>query len=130
AVNLGEEALVREVLRLRRAPTAEHVVNGYELDFGKQSLELCGGVRVAWTIEVASGDLLTFLGVEEFKIALCRGSCALALRDPVDERHRRLCQDRQRGDHNFELVLAELFQRQKRLILPGQQDVTDTTFSK
>ena len=68
--------------------------------------------------------------VEEVEIGFRRLARALGIDVAVDERDRRLGQDRDRGHHDLELVLAELLASQEGLVLPGDQHVADAALGE
>ena len=80
---------------------------------------------LARPVEVLGDDLLAGRRVEEIEIGLGHLAGAALVDHLVDQRDRRLGQDREGGHDDLELVGAELLQGQEGLVLPGDQHVAD-----
>ncbi len=76
-------------------------------------------------VEVLEGDGLAFGAVEVVQVSL--GQLALVVIGDVriHDGDRRFGQNADRGDHDVELIVAQLLQREVGLVLPGQQHVAD-----
>ena len=89
-----------------------------------------GGAHVPGAVEVPERDGLALGAVEVAEVFL--GGLALLVGGDVavDERDRRLGEDRDRGLDDVELVLAELLEREVGLVLPGEEHVADAALGE
>src|SRR3954462_8820683 len=71
-VDLIEDAAVGEMFPLRLGPAAEHIVDREQLELCKGVFVFLRDVRIARTVEIARGDLLTFLGVPILEVGIGR----------------------------------------------------------
>src|SRR6185295_12042815 len=62
-VNLVENAAFAEVFFLRLGPTPKNVVDREKFNLGERFFVLLRDLRIAWTIGIACGNFLTFLGI-------------------------------------------------------------------
>src|SRR5262249_33531348 len=74
AVDGVEHAAIVEVLALCLAPTAERLVDRDQIELRELVRKPLGDCRVARTIEMAGGDLLTLRGVDELEKGLGGGA--------------------------------------------------------
>src|SRR6478735_6683202 len=124
-VKLIEGPAIGEMILLCLGPATENGVDGDQLKLGETREVLsCRGLRIARPVEVLRDDGLCSRRIEEFEIGLGCGTRSLGIDIAVDDRHRRLCQDRKRGHDDVELVGAEFLQHEEGLVFPGQEDVT------
>src|SRR5262249_61152127 len=120
-----EQAAFAKVFLLRLRPAAEGGIDGEELDLGEGVRMRLLDLGITRTIEIARGNLLALLGVPELQIGLGDLARALLVGNRIDDRKRRLGEDRQRRRDDLELVLAEFAQRQIRLVLPSEEAAAD-----
>ena len=119
------------MLGLRLGPATEDLVDGHQPDLGKAGD--VGGVRrfrLKRAVEVAGDDLLRGRRVEVIEEGLRYLAGAALVDHDVDQRHRRLGQDRKVGHHDLELVGAELLQDQEGFVLPVDQYIADSTLGE
>ena len=116
--------------RLRLGPAAERTIDGGQRDIGKLLAVLGQDLRVARTIIVPRLDLLRLRRVEEVQIGFGGGAGFLAIDILVDDRHRRLGQDRARRIEDFVLVASRFLQDQMGFVLPRQQHVADAALGE
>jgi hypothetical protein len=103
---------------LRLLPSAEGVVDREQRHLGELAGIFCQGLRGLRPVVILRADLLAFFGVEKFQIGLGDLSGAMLGRHFIDDADRRLRQNADRRSHHFELIFAQLTQRQKRFVLP------------
>jgi hypothetical protein len=122
---------VGEVPALRFLPAAEHLVDGDQLEFG-EALEIgrVGVLRRDRAVVVLGRDRLAGRRVEVLEIRLRDRPRAVLVDHMVDQGHGRLGADAERGHDDLELVGPELLEREKSLVLPGQQHVADATLDE
>ena len=112
-------------------PTAKRLVDRNQLNLGEASEIVLGGGFGLERAEVVLGDdRLRLRRIEEVEISLGHLARAFRIDVAVDERHRRLRKDRQRRRNDFELVLAELVERQKGVVFPSDQDVAEAALGE
>ena len=94
------------------------------VDLGEAREILLVGEFGAEGRKIVLGDQLLRLGrIEIVQIGLRRLARALGVDIAVDERDRRLGEDRERGRDDLELILAEFLEGEKGVVLPGDQYV-------
>ena len=76
------------------------------------------------------GQLLAFRRVEIVEIGLGHLAGTVLVDILVDDRDRRLREDRDGRHHDLELALAELVLREERLVLPGDQHVAESALDE
>ena len=86
-------------------------------------------VRVARPVVVPGHDGLPLGRVEELQVRVRDGACPFPVDHPVDDRHRRLRQDADRGDNDLDLVLG-LLDREIRLVLPREEHVANAALNE
>src|SRR5882757_602544 len=128
AIDPIEGPIVCEMSSLRLRPTAECTVDGHERDVRKLFRILRGDIRIARTIEMLGGNFLPFLGIQVAQIFFGDLARAMLVDHLVDDGHRRLREDAQRGRDHVELVGTQLLHCEIRFVLPGQQNVADSPF--
>lgn len=74
-----------------------------------------------------AGDFLALRGIEVVEIGLGNFPCALFVDHLVIDSDGRIREDRKARHHDLVFAGAELFQRQERLVLPGDEDIADAT---
>ena len=82
------------------------------------------------SVVVLGDDRLAFLRIEEVEIGLGDLARALGIDIGVDDRDRRLGEDRGRRIDDVELVGAEFVERQIGFVLPGEQHVAQALFGE
>ena len=113
------------MLGLDLRPSAERV-DGHELELGEAvDVGRIGGTGIPRAEVVLQRDRLALRAVEVVEVGLRRRALLVGGDVARDQRDRRLGDDRDRGQHDVELVLAEFVQRQERLVLPRQQHIAD-----
>ena len=129
-VDLVEDAAVAEVLGLHLRPAAE-VGDRDQVELREAGdVRRVGGAGVPGAVEVLERDRLALGAVEVVEVGLGRRALLVGLDVALDQRHGRLGQDRDRRQHDLELVLAELLERQVGLVLPGEQHVADAALGE
>src|SRR5690606_24273981 len=110
-----ELAAVVEVLALRLLPAAEHLVDREEAEVRIAAAVALGDRGVARTEVMPRDDVLALRRVQVLEIRLGDRASALAIDDRVDDRDRRLGQDADGRQHDLELAVADLLEREQRL---------------
>jgi hypothetical protein len=116
-INLIENPTVIEMGRLRLLPSAKHVLNREQLD-----------IRESWAVlrrrgqpraeKMLGRNALPLICIKIFQILQRHFPRTVAIDVLIDQRYRRLSENTARGIDNFKLVLAELRERQVRLVFP------------
>ena len=83
-----------------------------------------------WPIKILGRNLLAFRRVEIFQISLRERASAALVDYFVDHRDRRLGKNADRRNGDLKFVGTELFEREKRFVLPRDQHVTYVAFDK
>src|SRR5450432_1319774 len=129
-VDLVECAAIREVRLLRLLPVAEIVLELEQCDLGELLVVFLRNGVECRTVEIACSYFLSLRRVQVFEVRLRNGTRAFLVDDLVDQRDRRLGENADRWDDDLHLVLAELLDRKKRLVLPGDQDIADAALGE
>src|SRR5438309_8157163 len=95
-VDLIKDAAVGKMFLLRLGPAAEQFVDREQLDLGEGVCIFLGDLGITRAVEIARGDVLTFLGIPILKVGIGGVARALFIGNPVDARYRRLGVDRLR----------------------------------
>jgi len=115
---------------LRLAPAAEHVVDRDQVHLRELLLVPGGDGGVDRSIVVARGDLLGLRREPETEVLLGDLARALPVGVPVDQRDRRLGEDRERGRHDLQLAGPQFPDRQVGLVLPRDEHVSDAALDE
>src|SRR5690606_12505432 len=125
--NAVELATVVEMIVLCLLPAAKHVIDTEQLNIDELVGKLPGDLRVARAVVVGRGNPLGVLTLQVLEVRRGNLTGALAVDVLVHHGHRRFGENAHRGQHALELTLAQPLHRQVGLVLPGNEDITQST---
>src|SRR6202051_149652 len=129
SINLVENSAVGEVSLLRLLPAAEYLLHREQL-YRRKVLSLFRRRCKPRSEVVLRCDLLTILRIEVLEISLRHRPRPMPIDVPVHQRHRRLGENAWGKGDDLEFVGAELVDREVRLVLPREQNVTDSALGE
>ena len=126
--DLVKDAAIGEMGFLGLLPAAEHFINRDEFQRRKLARIFRSSPGISRPVKIPPGDVLAFIRIKIIEIGFGNLERAVLLGDLLDHGHRRFGQNAQGRSHDVEFVRAKLFDRQMRLVFPGQQNVPDAAF--
>src|SRR6195256_532317 len=117
-VDLIEQCAAGEERRMRLHPAAEGLVDSEERERRQFRAVFLQGIDIARPVMKLRPGLLCFGGIEKFQIGFREIPRAFFVDHFVDDGYRRLAENAARRIDDFELVLAELVEREPELVLP------------